>query len=110
MEPTKAVSSGTPQEKYDEFANRFKGKTDDEVVAAFNREVGNNGWTSSRASFMAALHDEIKARGFDFSAVGDAESLSFRAKVRLNGKVIELLDPSVTSGPAVIRVPRRKRP
>jgi hypothetical protein len=96
-------SSTTPRARYEEYQARFKAYTDQELIDAFNREVGNPGWVSARASYLAALHDEFKHRGFDFSAIGGQDSLSFRSKVRLMGQVIEPLDKSKTTGPSIIR-------
>ena len=47
---------------YEEYKERFRGMNDEQLIAALNREAGNNGWTSSKASYVAALHDEIKNR------------------------------------------------
>lgn len=57
---------------------------DQELIDLFNREVGLNGWTTSRASFLAALHKEFEKRRFDFSAIGDSESLSFKHHIKLD--------------------------
>ena len=90
--------STTPRARYEEYLARFKAFTDQELIDAFNREVGNPGWVSARGSYLAALHDEFKHRGFDFSAIGGQDSLSLRSKVRLIGQVIEPLDTSKTTG------------
>jgi hypothetical protein len=74
------------------FAEELALETDAELVASFNREVGKPGWTSSRGSYLAALRNEFKKRDFDFSAVGGADSLSLRVKIRVNGKAIEPRD------------------
>ena len=76
---------------FDEFTARLAAETNAELIESFNREVGNAGWTSSRASYLAALRNELKSRNFDLSAIGGPDSLSFRAKIRLNGKTIEPL-------------------
>ena len=94
----------TPQVAYEEFLAQFKACTDQELIEVFNRQVGNTGWTSSRGSYLAALHEEFKNRGFDFSAMGDERSLSFRSKIRLIGRAIEPLDKSKVGGPSMIRV------
>jgi hypothetical protein len=75
-----------------EYAERFKKMSDDELVAAFNREVGNPGWTSSRASYLAELRREFTAREYNYSAIGDEASLSFKSRIRLNGKMLEIVD------------------
>jgi hypothetical protein len=72
-----------------DYAERLKRRSDEELITDFNREVGNQGWTSSRASYLAALHREFIVREFDYSAVGDEVSLSLKSRVRLNAKTLE---------------------
>ena len=74
-----------------EYQDRFKKMSDDQLIDAFNREAGNAGWTSSRGSYLAALHQEFKARGYDYSIIGDKNSLSLKRKVQLVGKKIEII-------------------
>ena len=64
---------------------------DEQLVDAFNREVGNSGWTGSRASYLSALHEEFENRNYDYSAIGGKGSLSLKKKVRVTGNKI-LLD------------------
>ncbi len=109
IKPNKMLPYRTPQAAYEEFLARFKSLTDQEIIERFNEQIGNNGWTSSRGSYLAALHDEFLNRGFDFSAIGGSESLSLRSKIRLSGKTLEALDPSATTGPAMIRVPSKEQ-
>lgn len=85
-------SRSSAQSHYEEFLVRFKAFTDDELIDAFNREVGNPGWVSARASYLAALQREFQDRGFDYAAIGDERSLSLRRRVRLVDKTLEPLD------------------
>ena len=55
---------------------------------SFNKDVGNPGWVGARARFHAALYEEFENRGFDFSAIGNKNSLSFADKIKLIGKKI----------------------
>lgn len=75
----------------DDYQKRFRDMSDQELVEAFNREVGGSGWTSSRAKYLEALHQEFKVRGFDYSIIGDDHGLSFKDKVRLENNRIEVL-------------------
>jgi hypothetical protein len=75
---------------YEEFRDRFRASTDQELIDAFNREVDKAGWVSARGAYLAALQDEFTARGFDFSAIGSQRALSLRRKIRLV-KVVEPL-------------------
>jgi hypothetical protein len=79
--------SYTPEEVYERFVARFKGFTDEELIGAFNRDVGNPGWVSARASYHVALHREFKLRGFDCSAMAEF-GWSLRSKIKLIGNVV----------------------
>ena len=67
--------------------------SDEKLIAAFNREVGNAGWTSYRASYLAALHAEFDSRGYDYSDIGDEASFSLKRRVKLINKKL-VVDPS----------------
>lgn len=77
-----------PQNTYQEFQERFNGMSDDELIDAFNSDVGKPGWVSARSSFHTALCDEFKKRNYDYSAVGGTGGLSFIKKIKLIGKEI----------------------
>ena len=71
-----------------EFKDRFKRMSSDELIGAFNREVGNTGWTTSRAIYLNALREEIESRGYDYSEIGSSSGWSYRRKVKLIGNRI----------------------
>ena len=73
---------------YNEFKDRFQKMNNNELIDAFNRDVGNPGWVSARANFLAALHDEFEDRGFDYSAIGDESCMSMMKKIKLTGMKI----------------------
>ena len=77
-----------PQKLYQEYKGRFKSMTDEQLIAAFNNEVRNSGWTSARASYLATLHEEFENRSYDYSDIGDKKQLSFAKKIKLLGKKI----------------------
>ncbi len=80
---------GVPHSKrYKEYSNRFRNEGNEELIDAFNREVGNPGLVGARADFLSALHDELEHRGFDYSAIGDKSSMSLQKKIKLVGKKI----------------------
>ena len=64
---------------------------DKQLIDSFNREVGNPGWTSSRASYLSALHQEFNDRGYDYSDIGNAGSLNFKNKIELLNKKIKIV-------------------
>ena len=79
---------------YQEYAAHFVTATSQSLVESFNREVGNSGWTSVRASCIAALIDEFRNRGIDISAVNDGRSTDINHHVRLDetGNHLILID------------------
>ena len=78
----------TSHDYFNDFENDLKKYPDEQLVARFNREVNNKGSGTARFSFLAALHSEFNRRGFDYSEIGDKESLSFRDKITLQNKKI----------------------
>lgn len=74
------TNQSSQKQEYQEY---FKGMSDRKLIDAFNREVGNSGWTSSRASYLAALGEEFENRNYDYSDIGDTGRLSFKNKVKL---------------------------
>lgn len=79
---------------FQEYAARFAAASNQSLVESFNKEVGITGWTSMRASFIAALINEFLNRGIDISAVNDGRSTDFNHHVRLDetGKRFILID------------------
>ena len=67
-----------------EFAARFAAASTQSLVEDFNRQVGCNAWTSSRAVHDQALIAELQSRGVDVSAVYDGRSIDFSRHVRLD--------------------------
>lgn len=78
------MSTESHNKHYQEYAARFAAATSQSLVESFNKEVGNTGWTSMRASFIAALIDEFRNRGIDISVVNDGRSTDFNHHVRLD--------------------------
>ena len=88
------MSTESHNKYYQEYAARFAAVSSQSLVESFNKEVGVTGWTSMRASFIAALIDEFRNRGFDISAVNDGRSTDFNHHVHLdeNGNRLILID------------------
>ena len=78
------MSTKSHNKYYQEYAARFAAVSSQSLVESFNREVGNTGWTSMRASCIAALIDEFRKRGINISAVNDGRSTDFNHYVRLD--------------------------
>ena len=79
---------------YEKYMRRFDKYSDQEIIAAFNRESGNCGWGTARASYLGALHKQLDKRNFDYSEIGGKGSMSLRSKIKLEGKVVSIIsDP-----------------
>lgn len=76
---------------YEEYLEKFKKMDDKQLIDSFNREVGNPGWTNSRANYLSALHQEFNDRQCDYSEIGDDSKLSLKSKICLLGKKIKIL-------------------
>lgn len=60
--PMGDLEKSDPDKNYIEYKKRFGDMTDEQFLGIFNREVGNSGWTSSRASYLVALREEFEKR------------------------------------------------
>ncbi len=67
---------------YIKYALRFADMQISELVAEFNSNVLNKGWSSMRAYHDQALLDEFSRRGIDATAVSDGKKTSFTHPVR----------------------------
>jgi hypothetical protein len=79
----------TPTDFFEVFKQRFSTYSNQELVNAFNEEVGNPGWVGARGAYLSALHREFKIRNIDYSEIGDDEGLSLRHKVYLKDNRLE---------------------
>ena len=83
----------TGEEYFKKFSSDFEQKSNDEIITAFNNEVGdisNKGWGTGRASYLAAIHKEFDKRNFDYSEIGNDKSLSFKSKIVLKENKITI--------------------
>lgn len=55
---------------------------------SFNRQIGSNGWTSSRSSYLATLYSEFEQQGFDYLSVGNQIGLSLANNVEMKNIVM----------------------
>lgn len=67
---------------YIKFALRFADMQIPELVAVFNTNVQNKGWSSMRAYHNQALIDEFIQRSVDVAAVYDGKSINFAHPVK----------------------------
>ena len=86
------ILDAPPNVRYEDYKRRMENYSDEELIEAFNSQVGNPGSGSAKVDFLSAIHDEFKERGYDYSAVGNEEELSFARKVKLIGKKIVPLE------------------
>ena len=69
---------------YIKFALQFADMQIPELVAVFNSQVQNRGWSSMRAHHDQALIDEFRRRGIDTTAVSGKNTISFAHPVRFD--------------------------
>ena len=67
---------------YIKFALQFADMQITELINNFNRQVGNQGWSSMRAYHDQALIDEFLRRGIDVSDIYNGKAISFAHPVR----------------------------
>lgn len=80
--------SDETQRLYKECKEKLQKMSDEQLLDSFNKNVGNSGRGSTRERFHSALREEFENRGFDFSAIGKNNGLSFANKITLVGKKI----------------------
>lgn len=72
----------TPAQRlFEEFRAQLSVMDEIELIMRFNKEVGNPGWSTARASFLAAVHREFDRRGIDYSNIGDDDGISLKQHV-----------------------------
>ena len=72
------------KEYFDNLQEEMASRSVEALVAEFNRQVGNTGWTSIRGLHDSVLIDTLIARGVDVSAVYDGVDISFKRKIKLS--------------------------
>lgn len=72
------------KEYFDDLQKEMVSRSVESLVAEFNRQVGNTGWTSIRGLHDSVLIDTLIAKGVDVSAVYDGVDISFKRKIYLN--------------------------
>jgi hypothetical protein len=95
----------TGKDYFVEFQERFEKYSDEEILDVFNSQVNDTGRVYGAAtaaiSYRAALRHEFIRRGFDYSAIGDSASLSFRDKIRLENRTILKIKPREVNEPGL---------
>jgi hypothetical protein len=79
---------------FNEFIEDFNKCSDEEIIKSFNGQVGNHGWGTARSGYLASLHQQFDQRNFDYSAIGSSVRLSFKYKVKLDGKKVIIIPKS----------------
>ena len=52
--------------KHNEFQERFKKMTDEELLVTYDKDKVKSGWVSARAQFLTALREELENRGYEY--------------------------------------------
>ncbi len=75
------------------FKKSFDLQTDEELTQAFNREVGNKGWTFARSVYLSCLQEALSLRNIDISVICDKpDRFSLHQKVKLVNKSFVFLE------------------
>ena len=64
----------------------FEPYTDEELVDAFNQQVGVYGWVSERGFYLVALFRTFERREIDLTPVRVPNGVSLKNRIRLIGK------------------------
>ena len=71
----------------EKFESQLATLSDEQLVARFNREVGNRGWVNARVYFLEALRNQFENRGLDYSIVkNESSGFNLNKKVVLSGR------------------------
>ena len=85
----------TPEEwqrTFEDWRVGLASKSDEDLLIALNREVGNPGWVSVRGHYLRYLRDEIDRRGFNCSAVDGLRSYPGKRPFKLVGRRLLFAD------------------
>ncbi|NLZ94551.1 MAG: hypothetical protein GX921_01845 [Bacteroidales bacterium] len=72
-----------------QFKESFKEDTDQELIANFNKHVGNRGWCSAKSVYLAALREEISIRDFENTDIIISGGLKLSRRVVLIANRLE---------------------
>lgn len=96
------MTDAKPEDPYG-FKARLAAQTLEELIDAVNRQVGNRGWTSSRASYLSALRLEFLKRDVDTSSFISETGMSLGNRIELrDGRLVPIGEP--TGGPGIIAI------
>lgn len=74
------------------YQERLERLTDEQLINAFNSQVGVQGWGNARAAYGRAMRDEFLKRDFDSTLTLTAHTFSFAKKVILKNKRLIYVD------------------
>ncbi|MCR4314189.1 MAG: hypothetical protein NUV84_03010 [Candidatus Uhrbacteria bacterium] len=74
-----------------EYKERCKKMSDEQLIDAFNQQVGVNAWGTARSLYLAAIHNEFIERGYNYSDIGSKGGLSFAGKIKLESGKISII-------------------
>ena len=79
-------------ELFEDYCKRHRPETDEELIDSFNKQTQSMGAVGARYIYLSAIHHEFERRCIDYSCVRNKEALSFNRMVKLDGKVLTLID------------------
>jgi hypothetical protein len=91
LDESKVVMKPERADRYEAWQSQLAAYTLEQLIEAFNREVGNNGWGTARADYLHALRHTFVHRGVDCSCFlsDDGRSMSFKHRLALeDGRIV----------------------
>lgn len=81
------------EELREKYKNYFESLSKQELVDSFNKQVGNCGWSSSRAIYLYELRKVLDKSGINISSVqNDSGGFNLNKKVKLEGNRLTYFD------------------
>ena len=71
-------------EQVNEFTERLRSATLQELVDSYNSQVGNPGWVSAKGRFLHALYHEFKRREIDITVIDSGAGLRLDKRIVLD--------------------------
>ncbi len=91
LDESKVVMKPERAARYDAWRSQLAAYTLEQLIAAFNREVGNNGWGTAGADYLHALRQTFVHRDVDCSCFLSEDGSSMSLKHRLaveDGRIV----------------------
>lgn len=75
---------------YKYYTTELNKYSDKELIIAFNKSIGIRAFNIARQGYLWAMRTQLERRKIDFSVVGNEKVMSYKNKVKLINKKLEL--------------------